>query len=75
MFGLPSIWDRLRPPSRLTRDLLWGLVIGVTVSLSSTTLALLAQSWKRKQSIAKIPPRPIEIRSEEVVDGVIGLIG
>lgn len=75
MFGLASFWDRLQPPSRLTRDLLWGLVLGVTVSISSTTLALLTQSWRRKQSIAKIPPRPIEIRSEEVVDGVIGLIG
>jgi hypothetical protein len=26
-------------------------------------------------SIARIPPRPIELRSDEIVDGVIGLIG
>jgi cysteine synthase A len=61
--------------SRLTRDLVIGLVVGVTLSLSSTSLALLFQNYRRKRAISRIPPRPIELRSDEIVDGVIGLIG
>ncbi|WVR03921.1 hypothetical protein IAU60_000920 [Kwoniella sp. DSM 27419] len=68
-------WDRLRLPSKFTRDLVWGLIIGVTVSLSSTSVAILFQNWRRRQLIQRIPPRPIEIRSDEIVPGVIGLIG
>lgn len=75
MFGSFNFWDRLQPPRRFTRELVWGLIIGVTLSISSTSLALLVQDWRRKRAIARIPPRPIEIRSEEIVDGVIGLIG
>ncbi|WVQ94515.1 hypothetical protein IAU59_001594 [Kwoniella sp. CBS 9459] len=68
-------WDRLRFPSRFTRDLVWGLVIGVTLSLSSTSVATLFHNWRRRRAIARIPPRPIELRSDEIVPGVIGLIG
>ena len=76
MFGLDlNFWDKLRLPRKLTRDLLWGLFIWITLSVSSTTLGLIAQEWRRKRALGRIPPRPIEIRSEEVVDGVIGLIG
>ncbi|WVF67110.1 hypothetical protein IAT40_001855 [Kwoniella sp. CBS 6097] len=68
-------WDRLRFPSKFTRDLVWGLVIGVTLSLSSTSVATLFQNWRRKRAVARVPPRPIELRSDEIVPGVIGLIG
>ncbi|WVW80008.1 hypothetical protein I302_101981 [Kwoniella bestiolae CBS 10118] len=68
-------WDRIRFPNKFTRDLAWGLIIGVTLSLSSTSFAILFQDWRRKRAIARIPPRPIEIRSDEIVDGVMGLIG
>lgn len=70
-----NLSDRLSLPNRFTRDLVIGLILGITVSLSSTSLALLAQGWRRRRAIAKIPPRPIELRSDEVVSGVIGLIG
>lgn len=70
-----NVWDRLHLPRRFNRDLVIGLVVGITVSLSSTSLALLVQEWRRKKAISRIPPRPIELRSDEVVDGVIGLIG
>ncbi|ORY29512.1 putative cysteine synthase [Naematelia encephala] len=73
---LPSnIWDRLRLPRRFTRDLVLGLVLGITISLSGTSLAVLLQSWRRRRAVARLPPRPIELRSDEVVDGVLGLIG
>ncbi len=70
-----DIWDRLKLPRRFTRDLVIGLLLGITLSLSSTSLALLTQGWRRRKAILKIPPRPIELRSDEIVDGVIGLIG
>ena len=66
---------RLRTPHRLTRDLIIGLLLGITVSLSSTSLALLAQEWRRRRAMARLPPRPIELRSDEIVSGVLGLIG
>lgn len=68
-------WERVGFPNRLTRDLTWGILIGIAVSLSSTSAASLFQNWRRKKAISRIPPRPIELRSEEIVDGVIGLIG
>ena len=73
--GLTNFWERLRVPRRLTQELIWGVVLGVTFSLSSTSLALLVQGWRRRRAIVRVPPRPIELRSDEVVDGVIGLIG
>lgn len=69
------LWSKLRPPTRFTRDLVFGLVLGITFSLSSTSLALLVQGWRRRRAIQRLPPRPIELRSDEVVPGVIGLIG
>ncbi|WWC87737.1 uncharacterized protein L201_002629 [Kwoniella dendrophila CBS 6074] len=73
---LPSrFWERIRFPNKFTRDLAWGLLIGITVSLSSASSAIVFQNWRKKKAIGKIPPRPIEIRSDEIVDGVIGLIG
>jgi hypothetical protein len=72
---LSNLYSRLRLPTRFTRDLIVGLILGITLSLSSTSLASLAQAYRRKRAIAKIPPRPIELRSDEVVDGVVGLIG
>jgi cysteine synthase A len=70
-----NLIQRLRVPTRFTRDLVIGLVIGITLSLSSTSLALLVQGYRRRRAISRIPPRPIELRSDEIVEGVIGLIG
>jgi cysteine synthase A len=70
-----NVWNRLRLPTRFTRDLLIGIAVGITFSLSSTSLALLAQGWRRRRAVQRIPPRPIQLRSDEVVPGVIGLIG
>lgn len=69
------IWSRLKLPTRLNRDLIIGLVVGITFSLSSTSLAILVQGWRRRRAVYRLPPRPIELRSDEIVPGVIGLIG
>jgi cysteine synthase A len=60
---------------RLSKDLFIGLLVGITLSLSSTSAALYLQQYRRKKAIQRMPPGPIELRSEEIGDGVIGLIG
>lgn len=63
--------------SRLPRGLLLGLALGISVSLASTAVALYARTrWKRR--IARREPwTPIQLGrlSDEVVDGVPGLVG
>jgi hypothetical protein len=73
LFFLPW-WLR---PSRLggRNSLLLGLTLGFSLSLSLTGLALYARdAWKRSLR-KKAEKRVIEIRSDEIVDGVEGLIG
>lgn len=77
MFGVS--WLRLpsaaRFSLRLTRELVVGVFLGVAFSLSSRSLALYLQSRRRERIDAAYPPRPIEIRSDEILNGVAGLIG
>ncbi|RSH84834.1 uncharacterized protein EHS24_006363 [Apiotrichum porosum] len=72
-----KLWIRVstRLPHRLTRDLILGLSIGIAFSLTSTRLAIFAQEWRRSRATKSIPRRPIEVRSDEAVPGVVGLIG
>ena len=67
---------RLQLPSVLTvRHLVYGALIGFSLSVTSTSLALYWQQRKRERIQERFEPRPIELRSDEVVDGVAGLIG
>jgi len=60
---------------RLDRNWIFGFVIGSSLFLSSASLALYYRvEWKRKIS-ARAPQRPIELRRNEVLDGVTELIG
>lgn len=61
--------------SLLTRQLLYGVLLGFSLSVTSTSLALYFQERKRQRVQEQFEPRPIELRSDEVVDGVTGLIG
>ncbi|RDB25008.1 Cysteine synthase 2 [Hypsizygus marmoreus] len=70
---LPS-W--IRWPSHSTvRHVLYGIIIGFSLSLTSTSFALYYQSRKRHRLTTNFAPRPIELRSDEVLSGVTGLIG
>lgn len=70
---------------RLSRQLYLGLVIGFTLSLSSTSFALFYQSQRKRRAGRQAAlkagaainggKRPVEMRAEEVVGGVAGLIG
>ena len=69
-----SWWTRLPTPAT-ARHLLYGIIIGFSISLSSTSLALYYQARKRDRLAARYDPRPIELRSDEILSGVTGLIG
>lgn len=75
LLALPLPWW-IRP-SRLgpKRSLVLGLTLGFSLSLSLTGLALYAlDAWKRSLR-RKAEKRAIEIRGDEVVDGIEELIG
>lgn len=72
--NLPS-W--LQWPSRSTaRHILIGVLLGFSLSLTSTSLALYNYQRRRRDRLfSNFAPRPIELRSDEIVKGVSGLIG
>lgn len=63
-------------PSHTTlRHVVYGIILGFSLSLTSTSIALFYQSRKRERVTAQFEARPIELRSDEVLEGVTGLIG
>lgn len=71
-------WPTGSQSSAGLRHLLLGLVIGLSLGLSSTSLLSLYRSRKRVEEDSELPDlsqRPIEVRTDEVVKGVSGLIG
>jgi len=73
---LPS---SLQWPSRSTaRHVLIGVLLGFSFSLASNAFALYyyqRQRQKKDRLVSNFTPRPIELRSDEIVRGVSGLIG
>ncbi|KAF7321986.1 PALP-domain-containing protein [Mycena kentingensis (nom. inval.)] len=59
------------------RPLLLGILIGVSLSLSSSAVYEYVQRRRRsrQQQLSEADSRPIELRSDDVLDGVVGLIG
>ena len=71
-----SLSSWLQWPSRTTtRHVLIGILIGFSFSLTSTSFAIYYQQRKRERRIANFSARPIELRSDKIVKGVVGLIG
>ena len=65
-----------RLPSRSTaRHLFYGVLIGLALSLTTSSVVTYFRQRQRKRLSSNFEPRPIELRSDEVVDGVTGLIG
>ncbi|KAK0487427.1 PALP-domain-containing protein [Armillaria novae-zelandiae] len=65
-----------RVPSPPTvRHLIYGLFLGFSLSLTSTSIALFFQRRKQERIATQFEARPIELRSDEVLKGVTGLIG
>ena len=63
------------PTGSLARQLFYGVLVGIALSLTTSSLSSYYQQRRRKIAEAAFEPRPIELRSDEVVDGVTGLIG
>ncbi|KAF9023964.1 PALP-domain-containing protein [Hymenopellis radicata] len=73
---LPNLPSWLASPSRPTlRHILYGVFLGFSLSITSTSLAVIYERRKRERINARFEARPIEIRSDEILSGVTGLIG
>ncbi|OSX65806.1 hypothetical protein POSPLADRAFT_1043395 [Postia placenta MAD-698-R-SB12] len=57
------------------RHVLYGIIAGLTLSITSTSFALEYQKRKKEHIARQYKPRPIELRSDEIIKGVTGLIG
>ncbi|PIL36040.1 hypothetical protein GSI_01700 [Ganoderma sinense ZZ0214-1] len=57
------------------KQLFYGVLAGIALSITTTSVNNYFQEQKQKNAAASFEPRPIELRSDEVVDGVTGLIG
>ena len=63
-------------PSAAVRHVTYGILIGFMLSVSATSVAHYYLERKRQGKLEKqTSPRPIELRSDEIVRGVTGLIG
>ncbi|KAF7782238.1 hypothetical protein Agabi119p4_1614 [Agaricus bisporus var. burnettii] len=56
------------------KHLFYGFLLGFAFSATSTSISSYLKSRKRRQ-VEKFESRPIELRSDEIVSGVTGLIG
>ncbi|VDC07603.1 unnamed protein product [Peniophora sp. CBMAI 1063] len=64
------------PTPSTARHLFYGVLIGFALSLGASTATQSYQKRKRERLEAAEPSlRPIELRSDEILDGVSGLIG
>ncbi|TFK85808.1 PALP-domain-containing protein [Polyporus arcularius HHB13444] len=62
-------------PRSSARHLFYGVLIGLALSLTTTSVITYYRERRRKELPTTFESRPIELRSDEVVDGVTGLIG
>jgi hypothetical protein len=81
-----STWNDRLPnwigfPTRVSHAILLGVAIGTSLAISSRSLLDYFYSRRRlllsseSEDHNEFSPRPIELRSDEIVDGVTGLIG
>jgi len=63
------------PSPATARHLFYGIVIGFSLAFASTSVISAYRERQFEGENAKTNPRPIELRSDEILDGVTGLIG
>jgi hypothetical protein len=75
---LPGFLSNVRLPTPQTaRHLLYGVILGVSLSIASASIASTVRR-RRERRIEhghEFEQRPIELRSDEISNGVLGLIG
>ena len=57
------------------RFLVYGIVLGLSFSVTATSFALYLQEKRQRRILASSKSRPIQLRSDEITQGVTGLIG
>lgn len=66
------------PHAREIRHVVYGIVLGVSLSLATSSVVSTLRERKRKriEHVHRLESRPIQLRSDEVLhNGVLGLIG
>ncbi|KAH9055062.1 PALP-domain-containing protein [Lactarius vividus] len=63
------------PSPSTARHLFYGILIGFSLSFASTSVISAYKKRRDHNAVEEASPRPIELRSDEVLDGVTGLIG
>jgi cysteine synthase A len=72
----PDIGAFFQLPNTAIRQVSYGILIGFTLSLSATSITHYFSERRRQERLEKQTSlRPIELRSDEIVRGVTGLIG
>ena len=57
------------------RFFVYGILLGFSFSLTATSFVLYFREKRQREILSKFKPRPIQLRSDEIVQGVAGLIG
>lgn len=63
------------PSPSTARHLFYGILIGFSLSFATTSTITAYRKREEDGATMRVSPRPIELRSDEVLDGVTGLIG
>ena len=57
------------------RFLFYGILLGFSFSLTATSFVLYCREKRQRKIASMFKPRPIELRSDEIAQGIAGLIG
>jgi cysteine synthase A len=74
-------WPSVSWPSwsntRAAQHIIYGTILGVSLSIASQSMLATIQRRRRlaRENTHGFEPRPIELRNDEVIDGILGLIG
>ena len=63
------------PSPTTARHLFYGILIGFSLSFATTSVMSAYRKRTEDSAMIKANLRPIELRSDEILDGVTGLIG
>lgn len=69
-----SVWFQIPSRSAL-KHIFYGIFIGFYLSVTSRALFQYYERKRRRRELAEDSFRPIELRKDDILNGVVGLIG